>query len=78
MLESQTVEVVKNPESEPEVVTELVSLQERILSWPTAVVELPIETFVDLSIKLTMDLVPTLAAMSTSFFLRSPDVYDSL
>jgi len=42
------------------------------------VVELPIETLVDLSAEPFMDLVPTVAAMRTSFFLRSPGLYDPL
>jgi len=41
-------------------------------------VELPIETLVDLPTEPTRELVPYLAAMRTSFFLRSPDVYDPL
>ena len=57
MLENKTVEVVEDPESEPEVddkteprpevVTELVSLQEEISPRSTNVVELPTETLVD-------------------------------
>ena len=31
---------------QPEIVAELVSLQEEISSWPTEIVELPIETLV--------------------------------
>ena len=54
MLESKAIEVVENPkskpevdnkpESRPEVIVELVTLQEEIFSRPTEVVELPIET----------------------------------
>ena len=40
--------------------------------------ELHVETFVDLSSELTLELVPPLTAISVSFFLRSPDVYDPL
>ena len=49
ILESKAVEVVEDPELEPEfdekseVVVELVSLQEKIFSHPPEVVELPIE-----------------------------------
>jgi len=42
------------------------------------VVELPIETLVDLPAEPSMDLVPTVAAMRTSFFLRLPGLYDPL
>ena len=40
--------------------------------------ELPLETFIDLSTKPTLKLVPPVAAMRVSFFLKSPDVYDPL
>ena len=40
--------------------------------------ELPVETLVYLSAEPTLKLVPFLAAMRVSFFLRSPDVYDPL
>jgi len=48
ILESKAVEVVEDPELEPEFdekpeVVELVSLQEKIFSHPLEVVELPIE-----------------------------------
>ena len=54
ILESMTVEVVEDPKLEvddkselgPEIVAELVSLQEEIFSRPTEVVELPIETLI--------------------------------
>jgi len=39
---------------------------------------LPVEILVDLPAELTLKLVPPLAAMRVSFFLRSPDVYDPL
>jgi len=42
------------------------------------VIELPIETLVDLPVEPSRDLIPTVAARRTSFFLRSPDVYDPL
>jgi len=40
--------------------------------------ELHVETLVDLPTKPTLELVRSLAAMRVSFFLRSPNVYDSL
>ena len=42
------------------------------------VVELPIETIVDLPVEPTLELVPSLTVMMASLFLRSPDVYDIL
>ena len=39
---------------------------------------LPVETLVDLPAEPTLELVPLLAAMRVLFFLRSPEVYDSL
>ena len=42
------------------------------------VVELPIETLVDFLAEPSIDLVPTVADIRTSFFLRSPDEYDPL
>jgi len=47
-IEDQEPEVVNELESGLEVVTELVSLQEEISSRPKKIVELPIETLVDL------------------------------
>ena len=88
ILKINMVEIVENSELEPEVddkleprpkvIAELVLLQEEISSWPTKVVELPIETLVDLQAEPTMKLVSPLAAMRVSIFLRSPDVYDPL
>ena len=87
ILESKVVEVVEDSKLEPkvdkpkpgsEVVAELVSPQEKIFFRPTEVEELPIETLVDLSAEPTLELVPLLAAMKVSFFLRPPDVYDIL
>ena len=40
--------------------------------------KLPVETLVDLLVEFILELVPPLAAMRISFFLRSPDVYDPL
>ena len=40
--------------------------------------ELSIETLVDLPAEPTLELVPHLAVMRVSFFLRSPDVYNPL
>jgi len=40
--------------------------------------ELPVETVIDLLAEPTLELVPPLAGMRVSFFLRSPDAYDSL
>jgi len=71
------VKVVDEPESGPEFVAELVSLQEDIFSQPR-VVELPIETLVDLPTEPTMELVPSLIAMRTSLLFRSPDEHDPL
>ena len=48
MLEYKAVEVVEDSELGPEVVAESVSLQEELSSRPTKVIELPIETLVDL------------------------------
>jgi len=87
MLESKVVDVVEDAEPEPKVddkpesgpkVAELVSQQEEVSLRPMKVVKLPIETLVDLLVGSTMELVPSLTAMSASFFLRSPDVCDSL
>ena len=47
MLKRKAVEIVEDSQ-EPEVVTELVSLQKEIFSQPTEVVEFPVETLVDL------------------------------
>jgi len=65
-------------EPEPKVVAEWLPLQEEISPRPTKVVKLPIETLVDLPAESSMDLIPTVIATRTSFFLRSPDVYDPL
>ena len=63
---------------EPEVVAELTPLQEKVSSRPTKVEELHVETLVDLPVEPTLEIVPPLAAMRASFFLRSPDVYNPL
>ena len=52
------------------------SLQKKIFSQPTEVVELSIVTFVDLLEEPTMELVPPFIAIRASIFLRSSDVYD--
>ena len=88
ILESKAIEVVENskpeseiddkPESQSEVVAELVSQKEEISPQPMKVVELPIETLVDFPAEPSIDLVPTVAAIRTSFFLRAPDEYDPL
>ena len=44
MLESKVIEVVVYPKPEPEIIAELVTLQEEISSQPTKIVELSIET----------------------------------
>ena len=54
------------------------SLLEEISSQPIEVVELSIETLVDLPAESTIKLVPPLAVMRASIFLKSPDVYDPL
>ena len=84
MLESKTVEVVEDPEPKPKVdklrpkvVAELVSQQE-ISPRLMKVVELPIEILVNLPAEPFIDLIPNVAAMRTSFFLRSSDVYNPL
>ena len=74
MLESKAIEVVEDSKSEPEVVAALVALQEEIFSRPTKVVELPIETHVNLLAEPTLKLVSSLAVMRASTFLRSSDV----
>jgi len=74
MLERKVVEIVENLEPEPEldnkpgpeVVAELMSLQEEIFSQPMEVVELSIETIVDLPAEFTIKLVPPLAVMRAS------------
>ena len=80
-------EVDDNPKPEPEVddkpepkpeVAESVSQQEKISPQLMKVEELTVETLVDLPAEPTLKLVPLLAAMRVSFFLRSPDVYDPL
>ena len=86
MLESKTVEVIKDPKSKPEVddkpksgpevIAELITLQEEIFSRPTKVIELLDKTLVDLPAESTMEPVPPLAAMKTSLSLRPPDEYD--
>ena len=77
MLENKAVEVVEDPEPEPEVdenlesgpevIAELVTLQEEISSRPTEVVDLPIDTHVDLLTELTLELVPSLVVMRPRF-----------
>ena len=84
MLENKAVEFVEDPKLElkiddkpgPEVIAKLVSQQEVISPRPMKAVDLPIETLIDLSAEPSMDLGPTMAAMKSTFFLRSPDVYD--
>ena len=61
--------------AEPEFV-ELAPLQEEVPSWPTEVEELHVETLTDLPAEPIFELVPLLAAVRASFFLRSPNVYD--
>ena len=83
MLKSKVVEVVKEPEPKvdqpvPKKFAELVSQQKEIFLRPMKVIELPIETLVDLPVEPSRDLIPTVAARRTSFFLRSPDVYDTV
>jgi len=57
-VENKAAKVVEDSELEPdlEVVTELVSLQEEIFSRSTKVVEVLIETLVDLSAQPTLEL----------------------
>ena len=64
--------------SGPEVVVELLSLQEEVSPRLTEVAELPFETLIDLPTKLTMELPTSLAGMRALVFLRSPEVYDPL
>ena len=78
MLEGKAIEIVENLESEPEVVAKLVTLQEKISSRPTKFIEPLFETHVDLLAEPTLELVPSLAVMRASIFLRSSDVYDPL
>ena len=76
MLESKAIEVVEDPESEPEVddkpeswsevVAELITLQEEINLRPTEVVEMPIKINVDLLAEPTLELIPLLAVMRAS------------
>ena len=54
------------------------SPQEEISFRSTEVEEFHVETLVDFSVEPTLELVPPLTVMRVSFFLRSPDVYDSL
>ena len=63
------------PEPEPKVVG-LVSLQEEISSQSIEVEELLIETLLDLPVKPTMELVPSLATMRVLLSLRLPDEYN--
>jgi len=86
ILESKMLEIVEDPEPAPEVddklvvgpevVAELVLLEDEIFSWPMEVIELPIKTLVNLSTESIMKLVPSLTFMRVSFFLRSPDIYN--
>ena len=78
MLESKAVDIVEYSEPGPKVTAELVSLQGEIFPRPTKVIELPLETLINLSTKPTLELVPSLAVMRASVFLRSTDVYDPL
>jgi len=57
---------------------ELVLLQEEVFPRLTKVVELPIETLVDLPTEPIMKLAPSLAVMRALIFLRLPDVYGPL
>ena len=80
ILESNATEVVKDlkpeleiddklePGPEPEVIAELVPLQEEIFFRSTEVEKLPNETLVDLPAEPTLELVPHLADMRISFF----------
>jgi len=65
-------------ELESEVVAELVPLQEEFSSRPTEVEEISIETFVNFSAEPTMELVPSLATMRSSLYLKLLNVYDPL
>jgi len=69
---------VDKPEPGSDVIDKLVSPPERISFRPIEVEELPIKILVNLSIELTLEPVPPLAAMEVSFILKSPDVYDLL
>ena len=81
ILENMTSKLVANPEplvlgkpdilEEPglEVVFELVPLQEEISSQPTKIEELSIETLVDLSVELTIELMPSLTPIRDSLSL---------
>jgi len=60
------------------VVAKLVLLQEEIFFRSTEVEELPNEILVDLPADPTLELVPLLAVIRASFFLKSPGVYDLL
>ena len=71
-------EVYDKPEPRPEVIAESVPQQEKVSAQPMEVEGLPVETLVDLLVEPTLKLVPPLAAMRVSFFLRPPDVYDPL
>ena len=64
-------------ELESEVVTELVTLQEKT-SQSTEVEEPLIEIFVDLPAEPTMDLLPSSSATRVTLSLRSRDTYDPL
>jgi len=78
LLKSKTEpEVDDKPELWPEVV-ESVSQQEETFSQLMEVEERPVDTLIDLLAEPTLKLVSPLAALRVSFFLRSPDVYDSL
>ena len=75
---NKVVEVVEEPKPRPEVAADLVSLQEEISSRPTEIVDLPIETLVDLPVEPARKLISSLVGMRASVFLRSPDKYDPL
>ena len=65
-------------ELEPEVVAELVSLQEKTHSRPIEVEESLIEISVDLLAEPTMELLSSSPVMRVLLFLRSVDIYDLL
>jgi len=67
-------EVVNEPEPKPEVVDELVPLQEEFFLPPIEVKELLIDTLVKLIVKPTMELVSSLTTIS----LKLSDIYDPL
>jgi len=70
MLESKTAKIIEDLESGPEVVAELVTLQGEISPRPKEVVELAIETFVDLPTEPTLELVLSLTIMRALVFFE--------